>query len=78
MDQLVLMEPGSAVLKSYLLAHPLPPAQILSVAVQIARGMNALAQARFVHRDLGARNILATFHGGHGKDNQQVGYYSFS
>ena len=58
---------------SNLKTHLLSPSQswsisqIQSATVQIARGMNALAQARFVHRDLGTRNVLIGFHG---KDDQ--------
>ena len=66
--QLVLMEYHqhlSTNLKSHLLAaqQPLTVAQIQSATAQIARGMNALAQSRFVHRDLGTRNILVGFSG---------------
>jgi len=58
-------------LKSHLLStsQPWSVAQIQSATIQIARGMNALAEARFVHRDLGTRNILVGFHG---KDNTKV------
>lgn len=38
-------------------------AQIHSATIQIAKGMNAIAQARFVHRDLGTRNILVGYQG---------------
>jgi PTK7 protein tyrosine kinase 7 len=65
-------------LKSHLLSNssssqpPWSVAQIQSATIQIARGMKALAEARFVHRDLGTRNILVAFHG---KDNTKV--YTF-
>lgn len=50
-------------LKTHLLSstQPWSVSQIQSATVQIARGMNALALARFVHRDLGTRNILIGF-----------------
>lgn len=56
-------------LKSHLLSNSQSwsVTQIQSATVQIARGMNTLALARFVHRDLATRNILVGFHG---KDNQ--------
>ena len=77
--QMILMESHPYInLKSHLLSTssssqpPWSVAQIQSATIQIARGMNALAEARFVHRDLGTRNILVAFHG---KDNTKV--YTF-
>ena len=37
--------------------------QMRQCVLQMVRGMHALAEARFVHRDLGARNILIGFKG---------------
>lgn len=72
--QMILMEYHQmSNLKLHLLStsssQPWSLAKIQSATIQIARGMNALAEARFVHRDLGTRNILVGFHG---KDNHQV------
>ena len=40
--------------------------QFLSISVQIARGLAYLAEQRYVHRDIAARNVLL---GEYGKDN---------
>ena len=50
-------------LKLRLQVEALSQTQIRQCVLQTARGMHALAEARFVHRDLGARNILIGFRG---------------
>lgn len=49
-------------LKVHLQTQPLSKVQTQSAVLQLARGMHALAEARFVHRDLGTRNMLVNFH----------------
>lgn len=49
-------------LKQYLMASskqsPLKIEQILSIAQQVARGMDAIYRARYIHKDLAARNCV--------------------
>lgn len=60
---LVDYPPEYSNLKKHLLATTeVPPTwQLDSMVLQLARGMQALADARLVHRDLGARNLLVSF-----------------
>ena len=49
-------------LKMFLKRQSLTPMQRKSAVIQIARAMDSLAAARYVHRDLGARNIIIHVH----------------
>jgi PTK7 protein tyrosine kinase 7 len=42
------------------LPPPLTVAQIIQLAIQVARGMEHLANQRMIHRDLAARNCFIT------------------
>lgn len=61
--QYLVVECEGTFLKTYLLSRKqeLPLASVRGMTLQIARGMLALAEARFIHRDLATRNIIIQF-----------------